>query len=258
LLLGAMQGPAELLPVSSSGHLVLVPRLLGWSYAELEPEERKSFEVAVHAGSAAALALVLRRELRFGPRDAGLLALTFGPPAVAGLLAEGPIERRLGTTRGVALAQVAGGMALWLADRRGGTRRTADAGDHLAVGLAQVLSLAPGFSRGGAALTAARLRGLDRPAAVRLSLRAAFPVTLGAAALKGARALRGELAPDIRAPLAVGAGAAFAAGIASSRLVSRLENARSFAPLAAYRIALGSAVLGTLGLVAGPPNGTYS
>ena len=77
-----------------------------------------------------------------------------------------------------------------------------------------------------------------------------------AAALKGVRALRGELASDMRTPALAGAAAAFAAGIASSRLVSRLENARSFAPIAAYRIALGSAVLSTLGEVACPPDRT--
>jgi undecaprenyl-diphosphatase len=212
----------------------------------------------VHAGSGAALALALRRELRSSPGEAALLALTFIPPAVAGLVLEGPIERRLGTTRGVAIAQIAGGAALWLADRRGGSRAVPDAADHLAVGLGQVLSLAPGFSRGGAALTAARLRGLGRPAAVRLSLRAALPVTFGAAVLKGVRALRGELASDMRTPAIAGAGAAFAAGIASSHLVSRLENAHSFAPIAAYRIVLGSAVLSTLGGVADPPDRTYS
>ncbi|MBA3264386.1 MAG: undecaprenyl-diphosphate phosphatase [Thermoleophilaceae bacterium] len=93
MLLGLLQGPAELLPVSSSGHLALVPRLLGWDYPDLPAEARKTFEVAVHAGSAPAIALALRGGLG---RNSHLLALTLLPPAAAGLLFEQPIERRLG------------------------------------------------------------------------------------------------------------------------------------------------------------------
>src|SRR5919204_3668666 len=63
IALGAIQGPTELLPVSSSGHLTLVPAMLGWRYRELDPEIRKSFEVALHAGGAAALLIGLRREV---------------------------------------------------------------------------------------------------------------------------------------------------------------------------------------------------
>ena len=93
LLLGLLQGPAELLPVSSSGHLALVPRLLGWDYADLPADARKTFEVALHAGSAPALALALRGGV---VRDPHLQALTFLPPALIGLAFERPIERRLG------------------------------------------------------------------------------------------------------------------------------------------------------------------
>jgi undecaprenyl-diphosphatase len=90
LILGALHGPAELLPVSSSGHTTLVPWLAGWPYAELDPELRKAFEVALHAGTAAALLVALRGEVReaatgFDGRRAGLVALSFLPPAAAGL-----------------------------------------------------------------------------------------------------------------------------------------------------------------------------
>lgn len=252
-----MQGPAELLPVSSSGHLALVPRLLGWPVADLDPATRKTLEVALHAGSAGALGLLAWRQrsgaaageaagasgARAAAREAGLLALTFAPPAIAGLLLERQIEQRLGGIRTVAVAQIGAGVALWLADLRPGDRAEPDAIDYLAVGVAQAAALIPGVSRSGAALTAARLRGLSRPAAVRLSFHAALPVTVGAALLKGVRAIRGELRPELRVPLAVGALTALATGVAAAGLAGRLERARSLAPLAAYRVALGTAAL---------------
>src|SRR3954462_5197589 len=101
LALGVLHGPAELLPVSSSGHIELVPWLMGWSYADLDGELRKAFEVALHAGTAAALLVALRAEVGeavtgFDRRTAGLVAGSFGPPALVGLAFERPIERRLG------------------------------------------------------------------------------------------------------------------------------------------------------------------
>jgi undecaprenyl-diphosphatase len=253
-----LQGPAELLPISSSGHLALVPQLLGWQVAELDASTRKTLEVALHTGSAGALAVlaVQRRMNGHTPwtttgsvscaalvRKVGLLGLTFAPPAVAGLLLERRIEERLGGVRTVALAQIAAGAALWLVDRRYGERTEPGVVDHLAVGAGQALALIPGVSRSGAALTAARARGLDRHASVRLSYRAAVPVTLGATLLKGVRAMHGELDPALRLPLAVGAGAALVTGVASAGLADRLERARSLAPLAAYRVILGTAAL---------------
>jgi undecaprenyl-diphosphatase len=235
--LGLIQGVTELVPVSSSAHLALVPRLLGWRYAELAPAERKAFEVALHAGTAPALALAAAGGGQ-RPRPA-LLALTVIPPAAAGLVLERPIERRLGGPRAVALAQIAAGAALWLADARGGDRAEPDAGDHLAVGIAQALALVPGVSRGGAALTAARLRGLGRPAAADLALQAALPVTAGAAALKAFRLTRGD---DIPA-MAAGAGASLAAGMVARGVFRRVAGGGSYGPLAAYRIAFGALAL---------------
>src|SRR5436190_16327226 len=93
LALALLHGPAELLPISSSGHVALVPWLAGWRYAELDGELRKSFEVALHAGTAAALLIALRREVAdavatFDGRRAQLVALTFLPPAIAGYTLE--------------------------------------------------------------------------------------------------------------------------------------------------------------------------
>jgi undecaprenyl-diphosphatase len=245
LLLGAIQGAAEVLPVSSSGHLALLPRLLGWDYANLPGDARKSFEVALHAGSAPVLAAVAVRARRSAGEtaDPAALALTLLPPVVAGLALERPIERRLGGVGSVGLAQIAAGAALLVADRRPPQRERSEAGDHLAVGLGQAIALVPGVSRAGAALTAARLRGLSRPASLRLALSAALPVTLGAAALKGLRVTRAGADRELLAPALAGAGAAFVSAAAASPLVERLESAHAYAPLAAYRIGLGALAL---------------
>jgi undecaprenyl-diphosphatase len=222
--------------VSSSGHLALLPHLLGWPYAKLPADVRKTFEVALHAGSAPALLLALRREPAV---DLQLIALTLAPAAVAGLLLERLVEERLGGPRSVAAAQVLAGAALLAADRMPERRSTPTPVDHLAVGAAQALALAPGVSRSGAALTAARLRGLSREAAASLALRAALPVTAGAGVLKGARVVREGVAADLRGALAAGAAAAFASALAALPLARRTR----WGPLAAYRIALGLATI---------------
>jgi undecaprenyl-diphosphatase len=250
LALGAIQGPAELLPVSSSGHLVLVPVLLGWPYGRLDPELRKAYEVALHAGTASALVVALRTEVVEVARalDVGRLlsaALAFGPPAVAALLFERAIEKRLGAPRQVAAAQVAAGLVLAAADRAPATRSYEEAGpaDHLALGLAQAAALAPGVSRNGATLTAARLRRLDRPAASRLSRHAALPVIAAAGVLKGVRLARRGMPADMVAPFAAGAGAALASTYLARGLLAVTERGRSLAPVAGYRVALGVLVL---------------
>lgn len=240
MLLGLIQGPAELLPVSSSGHLVLVPRLLGWDHAGLPAEVRKTFEVALHAGSAPALLVAARRH---GLGDLRLLGLTLLPPAVLGGVFESAIEGRLGSVGSVCAGQVAGGVALLLADLAPERRSTPTAVDHLAVGFAQAAALAPGVSRFGAALSAARLRGLARPSALQLSLRAALPVTVAAGALKGVRMAQGDLAPELYRPLAAGSLAALASSLVSLPLLSALERRGVLRALACYRIALGVTVL---------------
>lgn len=249
-LLGALQGPAELLPVSSSGHLVLVPALLDWSYVDLDDELRKSFEVALHAGTAAALLIALRHEVVEVLRemDARRLlrhALEFLPPGFAAFAFERPIERRLGSPRSVAIAQIAAGVALAAADRRPADRAAEEAGplDALAIGVAQACALAPGVSRNGATLTAARLLRFERGASNRLSRHAALPIILAAAGLKGVRLWRRGLPRELRGAFAAGAAAAFASTLASSPLVKLVDAARSYAPFAGYRVALGAVAL---------------
>jgi undecaprenyl-diphosphatase len=131
--LGVVQGPAELLPVSSSAHLTLIPWLAGWGWDDLDAEARKSFEVAVHAGAAAALLIGQRRriadELRaFDKRRALVVGLSFVPPAIVGYRFERAIEGRLGGPRATAAGLLAGSAAMVLADRRPQRRGPGDAG----------------------------------------------------------------------------------------------------------------------------------
>jgi len=251
--LGALHGPAELLPISSSGHTTLVPWLLGWSYPQLDDGLRKSFEVALHAGTAAALLIALHAEVgdavrRLDRRLASVLALSSIPPAIVGYALERPIERRLGTPATTTAGLLAGAVVIAWADRAPQIRRQeqADARDAIWLGIAQACALIPGVSRNGATLAAARLRGFAREDASRLSRHVALPVIAGATLLKGAR-LRGRgLPPGTAVPFTVGAGAAFASTLGSTRLIRRLERDRSLLPYAIYRAAIAAIVLARL------------
>jgi len=250
LALGLVQGPAELLPVSSSAHIVLVPWLAGWDWEEVDPELRKSFEVALHAGAAAALLIGQRRliadEMRqFDGRRALLLALSFLPAAVVGYAFERPIEQRLGGPRTTAYGLLAGAAAMVVADRRPQERGRgeASAADGLALGVAQAAALAPGVSRNGVTLAAARWRRFSRDQANLLSRTIALPIIVGATALKGARLAKRGVPRDLRRSLAVGVGASFASTLASQRLIGLVERDRALWPYAAYRAALAAAVL---------------
>jgi undecaprenyl-diphosphatase len=251
--LGVVQGPAELLPVSSSAHIVLVPWLGGWDWEAVDPEVRKSFEVALHAGAAAALLIGQRRtiaeELRsFDGRRALVLGLSFLPAAAVGYTLERPIERRLGGPRATAYGLLAGAVAMLVADtrpqRRG--RGEATAADGLALGIAQAAALAPGVSRNGVTLAAARWRGFSRDQANILSRTVALPIIVGASVLKGVRLSRRGASAELRRTLAVGAGASFASTLVSQRLIHLVERDRALWPYAAYRAALAAAVLAKL------------
>lgn len=248
--LGLMHGPAELLPISSSGHTTLVPWLLGWPYPELDPALRKSFEVALHAGTAVGLLIALRSEVgeaagSFDRRRAILIAGSFIPPAIVGYTLEGPIEKRLGTPASIAAGLVLGSAAMALADQFGPqTRSREEAGliDALLLGLAQASALMPGTSRGGMTLSAMRARGFTRPAASSLSRHVALPVILGASALKGARLAQQGLPPGAGSRLALGAAAAAASTLLAARLVP-VERVGPLLPYAAYRSALAAITL---------------
>jgi undecaprenyl-diphosphatase len=242
--LGVLHGPAELLPVSSSGHVTLVPWLLRWSYPELDAELRKSFEVALHAGTAAALLIALRHEIREAARPR-LVAFSLLPPAAVAFLLERPIERRLGRPGSIAAGLIAGSVAMALVDRRPQTRGRAEAGDldALLLGLAQAAALIPGVSRNGATLVAARARRFGREDANVLSRHVALPIIAAASALKGARLRARGLPRGAGRAFAAGTAAAFASTLASTWIIRHVERDRSLLPYAAYRTALAALVI---------------
>lgn len=247
ILLGLLQGPTEMAPISSSAHTALLAQ-------QSDPHLEKSFEVALHGGTALALALAMRRTLRDSWSRActaagssaarsrlRLLALSLVPPALAGAAFERPIERRLRGRRAIATGLLLGGAAMATAERRDGTRTVEQAGvvDGLALGLAQAAALVPGVSRRGATIAAARLRGFARADADALSWLTALPVIAGACTLKAVR-LAGEPSPQAsRDALLAGAGAAFGSTLISARLASRLDLASApLTPFCIYRLAL--------------------
>jgi len=256
LALGLVQGPTELLPVSSSAHTTLIPFLLGWPYAELDGATRKSFELALHAGAGLALALDMRSELieaaaRLDRKRLEVVTLSLAPAAVAGLLLRGAIERRLGGPRSIATGLVGGAVAMAIAELRPGAsaRKEQDAGaaDGIALGLAQAFALVPGVSRYGATLTATRARGFSRADSLTLSWHAALPVMLGASALEGIRLKRRGLPDGAAVPLAAGAGSAFVSTLLSAQLLRRPNRAlRSLLPCSLYRLLLAALVLARL------------
>lgn len=264
VLLGILHGPAELLPISSSGHITLVPSLLGWPYSELDAELRKAFEVALHAGTAAALLIALRGEVSeaagaLDRRRVTLIALSFAVPAVAGLTLERAIEQRLGTPASIAGGLLAGSAAMAWADRAGAgrgappgeagggarprPRESAGTVDALWLGVAQACALIPGASRNGMTLAAARWRGFGREDANALSRHVALPVIVGATALKGTRLMKRGLPPGLAGRFAAGVLASFLSTLGSTWLIRQVERDRSLAPYAVYRSALAAAVL---------------
>jgi undecaprenyl-diphosphatase len=224
-----------------------VPWLLGWDRSAADPELRKAFAVSLHAGTGAAVLLVLRRELaELRWRDAGLIALSAAPAGLAGYVFERPIERHLGTPAGIAAGLLAGAAAMAAADRAP-QRRTyeeATAADALWLGAAQAVALVPGVSRSGATLAGARARGFSRADAHRLARHTGLPVIGGATLLKALRLIRRGVDGTAATRLAAGAGAAFVSTLAAAGLISRIERDRPLWPFAAYRAALAAAVLG--------------
>jgi undecaprenyl-diphosphatase len=259
IVLGLVQGPTEVLPVSSSAHIALIPRLAGWPEARADAELRNSLEVALHAGTAAALVVYAgMRAKRASPESAALrgqlagalrelngctlaaATLALAPPALAGCLLERRLERRPSSPRALAAGLALGGAVMALVDLRPGTRALADAGprDGLALGVAQALALLPGVSRSGATLTAARARGFAREDAHALSWRAGFPVIAGAAALKARRLAQRGPPPGSAPTLVVGAAVALLSTLASTPLVRPGARGRVLWPFALYRCAL--------------------
>ncbi|MCD6520828.1 MAG: undecaprenyl-diphosphatase UppP [Anaerolineae bacterium] len=256
-LLGVLQGLTEFIPVSSSGHLVIIPWLLGW------PSPGLSFDVLVHLGTLVALLLYFRRDIyelllgawelcrrrrleTFRARLLLLILLSALPAALLGYLLEDKISQAFETPWVASLFLLVTGGLLFTSEWLGKRTQTIEQlgwGQALLIGLAQSLALLPGISRSGATISAGLLCGLKRPAAARFSFLMVLPVILGATAFELLQAAQGgALAGSWQ--LGVGFLAALLSGYAALGFLIRHLQSHSLRPFAYYCWALG-----TLGLI---------
>ena len=255
IVLGLVQGLTEFLPVSSSGHLILVPWLFDWQELTRDPQLNQTFDVALHMGTfVGALAyfwrdiwdiITTRARHRFGV----LLLLSTVPAGLVGLVLEESLAEANELLIGVML--IVFGIVLAVVDRRVSTR-TAEMGerpfeirDAAVMGIAQAMALQPGVSRSGVTITAGRLLGFDRESAARLSFLMSMPVIAGAGAFKGLKVLAdGGLGPGLAAPFMWGMVASGVSGAMAVWGLLRIVKTRSFAPFVVYRVVAGLAVIG--------------
>jgi len=259
IIIGIVEGLTEYLPVSSTGHMIVVSSLLNFPQ-DIAP----TFEIVVQGGAVIALLLFFARDLiallRRVPTDPNAqrlivsIAIAFLPAAIIGLLTGKFIQAHLFSPVVVSLAMVVGGIALLVVERFvAGRQQVAtvtnvervDAPRALAVGLAQVLALIPGTSRSAPTIAGGLLSGLDRATALRFSFYLAIP-TLGAATafdlLTGLKSFPVAILPV----LAVGTVAAFVSALAVIRLFLAFVARHDLRPFAWYRIIAGLILLGLI------------
>ena len=260
-ILAVVQAVTEFLPVSSSGHLILLPRLLGWTDQGLE------FDIATNSGTLIAVMAYFRADIARMARsffasfraaeravnpDARLLWLLAWatiPAGLAGLLVKGWISSYGRDPRLIAATAIGYGALLLYADRRA-SREGPGLGlegfgmrEAMLVGCAQALALVPGTSRSGITITAALLLGFARPAAARFSFLLAIPIGLVLALKQIADVARGLPVGVPAGALAVGIGVSALAGYAVIAFLLGWVRQRSLAPFAWYRLALGVVIL---------------
>jgi undecaprenyl-diphosphatase len=262
LVMGIVQGLTEFLPVSSSGHLVVVPFLFGWDDPFLNS---LAFSVMLHLGTLVALlayfradwarlipaglAAVRDRSFRSDPdrRLAGLLVASTIPAAIVGVVFNDLIEDQFRQVGLVAVMLVIGGAILFVADRVGRrSRAIADITFPVAIGIgaAQALALIPGISRSGISISAGRLAGLDREAAARFAFLMATPITAGAGLFEARKLLAGDGGIDVSiAPLVVGMVASLVAGLLAIHFMLGFLRRQSLDAFVFYRFALAGIVL---------------
>ncbi|HJN04886.1 MAG TPA: undecaprenyl-diphosphate phosphatase [Alphaproteobacteria bacterium] len=255
VVLAAVQGVTEFLPVSSSGHLILIPALTGW------PDQTLIADTAVHVGTLAAVLVYFRREVGqvllgmvrllqrrpdAGSRLFGLLVAATVPVVVAGAVLEyANLDGSLRSAEVVAWMTLVFGVVLYLADRMYLTVRRIEQmklGAAVLIGVAQILALVPGTSRSGITMTAARMLGFERRDAARFSMLLSIPAILAAGVLEGwelARTDDAQLTLDALFAAVLSFGFAL---IAISALMAWLQRA-TFTPFAVYRVVLGAGLL---------------
>jgi undecaprenyl-diphosphatase len=262
IVLGLVQGLTEFLPVSSSGHLIVVPRLLGWDDPFIDS---LAFSVMLHVATLLALLLYFQadwrrlipaglaairdRSLGGDPdrRLAWLLAFATIPAVIAGVLLNDAIETIFREPRLVAITLVVGGVLLWLADRLGSHTKGLDRVSFpvaLGIGAAQAVALVPGISRSGISIAAGLFAGLDRPAAARFAFLMATPITAGAGLWELRKLVTGEAGVDLPlVPLFAGMLTALVAGLAAIAVMLRFLRSHGMGVFVAYRIALAALVV---------------
>jgi len=251
VVLGLVQGLTEFLPVSSSGHLILVPHVFGW------PDQGLAFDAVMHLGTLAALLAYFRRELldmasgALSRRLAALLILATIPGALAGVFFEKLIESKLRSPLVIAVATAGWAIVMWIADRRAAGPPAAprdplervSLGQALTVGCAQALALIPGTSRSGITITAGLFGGLDRATAARFAFLLGIPITAGAGTKEALHLLRtGEHVGDA-GPILIAILVSFLSGwFAVWFLVNYLKR-RSLVPFVIYRLVLAAVIV---------------
>ena len=263
IVLGLTQGFSEFLPISSSGHLILVPWLLGWNDFSGNVALEKSFDVALHIGtllavciyfardiakylSAGAKAIAKRKVETDDQRVALFIALTAIPGAIVGALLDDLITKHLGKPWIIGLMLIVFAGVIYAADRRSGSREVHEirARDALWLGAAQTLALQPGVSRSGMTISAARFSGFTRDSAARLSFLMSLPITGGAVAYKLAKLMSGDGIPtNAHTAFVVGIVASALSGLVAVGGLLRLIRTSSFTPFVVYRVMAGAGVL---------------
>jgi undecaprenyl-diphosphatase len=262
-VLGVVQGATELLPVSSSGHLILVPWLGDWEYLKEHETFNQTFDVALHLGTLVAVVGYFWRDLLVlvgawlrtlrtrrletpEERIAWFVVVATIPAAVIGLLGEDVIAEHLGEPWQIAILLFVFAGLLWLADRRPQEKGMASLGFKAAfgVGLAQSLALMPGVSRSGVTITAGRFLHLDRDAAARFSFLLLVPTVLGAVILKGVTdVVLGELPPGSGGPFLVGTLAAAGSGLIAIDALLGYVRRHDYSIFVWYRLVVATIVL---------------
>ena len=256
-VLGVTQGLTELLPISSSGHLILVPWIADWHYLEAHPDFNKTFDVALHLGTLVAVVAyfwadvklyvgawfrsVSHRSIRTtDERIAWWIFAATVPAAIAGALGESTIENHLGQPWQIAIFLAVFAILLWVADRRPQRETIDQLGMRRAVlvGVSQILALMPGVSRSGITITTGRFSELTRDAAARFSFLLLIPIVLGAVVYKGAKVAVHPLPAGSTGPFIVGTIGALAVGLVAIDVLLGYVRRYDYTPFVVYRIIL--------------------
>jgi undecaprenyl-diphosphatase len=262
-VLGVVQGATELLPVSSSGHLILVPWVGDWTFLETHDDFNQTFDVALHLGTMLAVVGYFARDLwamvlaffrtlrtrRLETADERLVWIVLVatiPAGIVGLALEDTITAHLGEPWQIAILLSVFALLLWLVDRRPATRDAHELSlkEGLSVGIAQALALMPGVSRSGITITAGRLFRLDRDAAARLSFLLLVPTVLGAVVLKGVKdVLLGDLPPGWKGPFVVGVLAAWGTGLLAIEWLLGYVRRHTYGLFVVYRLVVAALIV---------------